>query len=56
MKRERVDDAKQGHKASQQRACKVAGLRNSHDKYKPRSHKNEPIMAALQSAVVHYNL
>ena len=47
-------DEKQWHKASQRQACKVAGISDSDYKYKPSFHKDEPIMAALQSTVERY--
>ena len=44
-------DAKQWHKTSQRRASVILVYR-----YKPSVQRDEPIMAALQSAVARYNL
>ena len=43
-----------GIKRTNGEACKVAGISDSVYKYKPSVQRDEPIMAALQSAVERY--
>ncbi len=51
VRRERVNYLKQTHGVSFRRACRITGISDAVYRYRPESSRDEPVIAALRSAI-----